>query len=165
MSKAIIVLLAGLTCDSKCYPLGAVEDKPGPELEQLAQPGVLHWTGKRAAAFVGDREAEALLRQSRPVKPGQKGQSEDVRVKAPPGSVVVLLHGLTADGRVYSRHEVVSKPGPELLEHTRSGARHWSTGEKAAVLIREEKRKVPVKMEEAPPPPVTETEPEKAAAE
>lgn len=146
--SAVIVLLAGLTCDGKCYQEGAVENAPGPELLALAEPGVKHWTGKRAARL-HDGEGSAVESAS--------PQSRSHRhVDAPPGSVVILLEGLTADGKCYRYHEVVPSPGPQLLEHTEPGARHWSNGQKAAVLIkapktpRPKREQVVSKMEPSP---------------
>jgi len=126
--RAVLVLLAGLTCDSKCYAKGEIVTEPGPELLQYAQPGVVHWTGGRAARFAdeGPLEVDAASPQGEALPPG---------VSAPPGSVVILHEGLTADSRVWHRNEVVRNPGPELLAHCEPGVVHWATLQPAARLV------------------------------
>ena len=102
--------------------------EPGPELLAHAQPGAVHWTGGRAARFAdeGPLEVDAASPQGEALPPG---------VSAPPGSVVILHEGLTADNRVWHRNEVVLNPGPELLAHCEPGVVHWSTHKPAARLV------------------------------
>lgn len=141
----VLVLLEGLTCDGNVYKAGQRVTDPGPKLLAHAKPGAKHWmTGKRAAKLVGEAELESVSDQSLLALE---------ELNPPPGSIVVLLEGLTADKTTYKLHQVVpeAEAGPKLRHWAQPGNKHW-TGVQAAILRPREHHQMYPELQMSPEP-------------